>query len=923
MEKKTITLNVNGKDVIAEVDGNQTLLRYLRDDLGLMGAKNGCSSGHCGACTVLVDGKAKRSCLLRMKKLDGSRILTIEGLAQNGDLHPLQQAFAEKGATQCGFCTPGMILTAKGLLDVNPNPSADEIKAALVANRNTCRCTGYVKIIEAIQLAAGRMLPVAVKKPLPVSEKPVELLTSETVQKVKGETRYGDDIEVPGMLFGKILWSSHPHAEILGVDTSEAEKLPGVHTVITAKDIPGKNQAGILIRDQPAIAEDKVRYIGDGVAAVFADSLEVAEKAVELIRVDYRPLPAVFTPEEAALPDAPLVHAKGNFNHHAEIVRGDVEEAFKNCAVVVENTFTTPMIEHGFLEPESGLGFPDEDGGVTVKVGSQCVFDDRQQLSEILDLPLEKVRVIQLPLGGAFGGKEDLLLHQYLALGALKSGKPVKIVLCRDESLRVHVKRHPAKMHFKLGVDSTGKFQALEANILTDSGAYTSLSTDILENMVVFAAGPYFVPNVKIDGKAYSTNNVICGAMRGFGVNQVAYALESVIDEASRSLKLDPFEIRRINGLDTGLPTASDHVLEPGIASIKETIEAARKAYLAGEPIPEKPGKRIGMGVACAVKNVGYGHGVPEDAGAIIELLSSGKVILKTSQHEYGQGVRAGLAELVRIELGVDPENVQVELPNTAVTPITGPTTASRQTFLTGNAVVAACQKLKGEITARAAEILNVSPELIRIKHDHLVDTQSGKYIPISLLGEKIVIEERYSAPVTAGLLESEASSFGKPGFNSRRTHYCYIYSTQVAVVEVDLKSGEVDVLKVIAAVDVGRALNIPGIEGQIQGGVMMGLGYALSEEFIVEQGFNKTKTLHDIHLPGADKTPDILPVIVEVPLPYGPNGVKGFAEGPSLATAPAILNAIYDAIGVRITSLPANKERVKTAMLSNPSLKN
>jgi CO/xanthine dehydrogenase Mo-binding subunit len=719
------------------------------------------------------------------------------------------------------------------------------------------------------------------------------------------------------MLYGKILWSAYPHAEIIRIDTSKAESVAGVALVITAKDIPGKNQAGILMRDQPAIAAEKVRYIGDGLAAVFADSLDVAEKAIELIEVEYRPLPGVFTPEDAAKPDAPLVHEKGNLLHQAKIVRADVDAAFEQCAVVAEDTFTTPMVEHGFLELESGLAFPDGDGGVTIQTGSQSVFDDRTQLSEILALPEEKVRVIQLPMGGAFGGKEDLLLHQYLALGALMSGRPVKMVLCREESLRVHVKRHPAKMHFKLGADSGGKLLALQADILVDSGAYASLTPDVLENMVVFAAGPYFIPALKIEGRAYYTNNVLCGAMRGFGVNQVAFALEQLVDSLARSLSIDPFEMRLRNALEAGLPTAADDVLQPGIAAIKETLIAARQVYVQNVTPPSDPGKRIGVGVASAVKNVGYGHGLPESAGAIVELSASGKLHLKTSQHEYGQGSKAGLSRLVNIELGIAPEDIDISLPDTATTPPTGPTTASRQTFLTGNAVVAACRKLKGEIAARAAEYLNVEPEMIVIDHDHVVDTLSGRSLPLSDLGEKFVIQENYTAPQTAALLTGEKSKYGSPDFRSLMTHWCYIYSTQVAVVEVDLKSGDVDVLKVIAAVDVGTALNITGIEGQIEGGVMMGLGYALSEQFIVEQGINTTKTLHHIHLPGADKTPEIIPVIVEVPHPFGPNGVKGFAEGPSLATAPAILNAIYDAIGLRVTSLPANKDRVKSAIKS------
>jgi len=418
-----------------------------------------------------------------------------------------------------------------------------------------------------------------------------------------------------------------------------------------------------------------------------------------------------------------------------------------------------------------------------------------------------------------------------------------------------------------------------------------------------------------LEGRAWHTNNVLAGAMRGFGVNQVAVALEQLLDAAARALNIDPFEFRLINALDVGLPTAADHVLEEGVVSIKETIRAARDTFEKLQlPAPDN-GKKIGVGVASAVKNIGFGHNLPESAGAIVELSSSGRVIVRASQHEYGQGARAGLTQLTIDELGLPAERIEIIGPDTALTPPTGPTTASRQTFLTGNAVIMACRALKQELFSHAAEILQADPATLELRLDRIVNPDTGGEVPLAQLGERFVVERRYTPPGSAALLEGEASHFGQPDFESRPTHWCYAYNTQVAVVEVDPATGEVKVLTIISANDVGQVINHAAIEAQIEGGVMMGLGFALSEEFVVEQGVNLTDTLRKVRLPAADQTPEIIPVIVEVPHPLGPHGAKGFAEAPSLATAPAILNAIYDAVGVRITSLPADKKRVKAAL--------
>ena len=917
----TVHLTVNGREVEAELPSDMTLLEFLRRELGLTGTKNGCATGHCGACTVVLNQKAARSCLVKMgsSQVAGGTVETVEGLASDGKLHPLQVAFIEHGAVQCGFCTAGMLMTAKALLSANPDPTEPEIRDALTKNPNLCRCTGYVKIVQAVRDAAARLARgeghVSPESLLAGEQASQPRLIRDAIGIVTGSTKYGADLEPEGVLYGKILWSGYPHAEIRGIDTSDAEAMEGVALVVTARDIPGENIAGIIHLDQPAIAGDKVRYIGDSLGAVFAESPEIAARALAKIKVDYHPLPAVFSPEEAAGPDAVKVHEKGNLMHHAQIVRGDVNAAFEECAVVVEQIYTTPRIEHAFLEPETGVGIPDDDGGVTIKMGTQCAFDDRTQLARILDLPEAKIRVVQLPMGGAFGGKEDILIYQYLALGALLSQRPVKITLTREESLRSHVKRHPATMRFKTGAGSDGRLLALETDVVLDAGAYASLTVDVLENTLVFAGGPYYIPNVKLEGWAWYTNNVLSGAMRGFGVNQVSFALESNLDEIARHLGMDPFEIRLLNALETGLPTVADHVLEEGVAGVKPTIVAARDALR--ELTLPKPGvgKKIGVGVASAVKNIGYGHGLTESAGAQAELTPEGYVHIRASQHEYGQGAGAGLVSLASAELGVPAHRVQVISPDTALTPKTGPTTASRQTFMSGNAVLMACQALKEEVCARAAEALDARPADISIRDTFLVDAVSGRQVPISDLGERLVVERRYETPQTAALLEGESSHYGQPDFESRRTHWCYTYSTQVAVVEVDEETGETRVLTVLAVIDVGKTLNVGAVEGQIQGGVVQGLGYALSEQFLIEQGINITDTLRKCGIPTADKVPEIIPLIVEVPHPWGPMGVKGFAEGPSMASAPAILNAIRDATGARVTSLPATPERVLGAV--------
>lgn len=919
-----VSFYVNGRPIQTSAPAQMTLLDFLRSEMGLTGVKKGCETGHCGACTVLLNGQPTRSCVVKMSssRLQGASIETVEGLAPAGYLHPLQIAFIENGALQCGFCTPGMLMTAKALLDQNPHPTTEEIKKALARNRNLCRCTGYVRIIRAIQ-RAGEMIaagisPVPIQPFLASDSDNEPLLRQDAVALVTGTARFADDIRLKGMLYGAIIWSKYPHAKIIHIDDSVARQIPGYCRIITANDIPGDNQAGLLVDDQPAIPKERVRYFGEPIAAVLAETPETARQCAEMVHVEYEPLPAVFTPDEAARPHAPKIHPDGNLLRHIRMRRGDVECAFTQCAAVVEYTFMTPRIEHGFLEPEAGLAIPTQDGGIILQIGSQAVFNQRQRLARILALPEEKVRVVNLPTGGAFGGKQDLLLHQYLALGALLTGRPVKITLRREESLCAHVKRHPATMHYRVGTDTEGRILAVQAKIIIDTGAYASAGGEVLDTMMSLACGPYFVPNFHLEGWAWYTNNVPCGAMRGFGVNQVTFAMESCMDELARQLHLDPFTIRRRNALGAGMVTITDQMLEPWMAGATETLDAA-EVCLSWLSIPNPQGnRRIGIGVASCTKNFGYGLAAPESAGVRLELESCGRLRIYMSQHEFGQAAKATLARLAASELGIPIQQIEVISADTAHTPPTGPSTGSRQTFLSGNALVMACRELKDALFGHAAELLETTPESIHFTGGYLQDKRTGKQIPISMLGERFLIEREYTPPTTFPL--PAESRLGQPDFVSRPTYYGYGYGTHVAVVEAEPDSGEVNVRTIIAVHEVGRALNRASVEAQIEGGVMMGIGYALSEEFIVKDGIPLTRTLHQCGLPLADKTPEIIPVVLEHPHPLGPHGAKGLGELPPLATTPAIVNAIRDALGIRITDLPATPNRILQALNTRAS---
>jgi CO/xanthine dehydrogenase Mo-binding subunit/aerobic-type carbon monoxide dehydrogenase small subunit (CoxS/CutS family) len=590
VSKTPIQLNINGREYRVEVTHDQSLVDVLRDVIKLTGTKKGCNSGECGSCTVLLDGEPVASCILPAAKAQGTKIITVEGLGAAHNLHLLQKAFLIKGAVQCGFCTPGMLMSAKSLLDKNPKPTAQEIKVAI--SGNLCRCTGYKKIVEAVQAAAAEMrgeqpveMPAAKGDPVGAS-----VIRVDGIPKVTGEAKYADDYSFPNMLYAKVLFSSYPHALIKNINTEKTRALAGVAGVYTAKDIPGPNRCGALphVKDQPVLADEKVRHYGDAVAVVVAESLEIAEQALKLIDVDYEPLPGVFSVEEALAPGAPEVHAGGNLLLHRKIYKGDIEKGFQEADAVVEDHFKTPMNEHAYIEPESAVAV--YDGGVVkVYAISQGVHHHRAEIAANLNLPISKVRVIQTVTGGGFGGKIDNSVHVLVALSALRTGRPVKLTFSREESMIASTKRHPFTMRYKLGAKKDGRLVAAQVEIYGDTGAYSSFGPAVLTRTATCAIGPYEVANAKIDTYAVYTNNPVSGAMRAFGSPQAQIAYESLMDELANKLGISPLAIRRINAYKEGSSTVTGQVLSRGVGML-ETIDRVVEKAASNENLLE--GKR-------------------------------------------------------------------------------------------------------------------------------------------------------------------------------------------------------------------------------------------------------------------------------------------------------------------------------------------
>lgn len=918
MSSGKISFVLNGSKVEAQLKPRQTLLKYLRGEACLKGTKNGCSTGHCGACTVIIDGEAKRSCIVPLKQLEGREVLTIEGLAPEGILHPIQEAFLRTGAVQCGFCTPGMVMAVKALLDKNPDPDDDEIKEAL--KDNYCRCTGYVKIIEAVRLAARTIKGEKETFTPKGSGLGFSFPDIDGAAKVTGSLPFADDREFPGMVFGKVLWSRYPNAEILSLDVLQAVEVPGVIKVLTAKDVPGRNGFGALPThpDQPVLCKDRVLYLGDAIALVIAESEDIAGEAVRLIQVEYKPLPGVFHPEDALKADSLQLHSGGNVAKHLIHETGSVNEVKDKAYIKVQGHFETPAVEHAYLEPEAAIGVMDEEDNFTLYAPTQFPFEVKRQLVEVLNISEEKIRVIVTPLGGGFGSKCDATVEFLTAVGAYSVRRPLKITFTREESLRVSTKRHPYIMDYQVGATKEGKLLYVDARLLSDAGPYTNLSPRVIDQACIFSCGPYVVPNLRVEGWAVYTNNANCSAFRGFGINQAAVAIETMIDEIARKLGMDPFDIRYLNALDVGDETISGEILKASVG-IKETIRLARdasyKALKEFQKTDSRSNRKIGLGVGSGFKNVGAGKGKIDDAGAVLELQENGIIKVRVSAVDMGQGIRTTMAQITAEAVGVGIDQLEIITGDTLLTPKHGGAVGERQTLISGNAMLFAAQKFLKVLKEKTAAIYKCAPEQVVLCGDSIkagnkvMDSLSGLAGKLKERGEIIQAEYYYVAPQTFALADVEGrKSVSKEEY---RNYPAYAYTTQAAIVEVDTDSGNVRLLKVIAAHDVGRIINPIKIEGQIQGSCSMGQGYALTEEYVVEEGIHKTKTYGRLGVPTIWDTPEYEIILVEDPEPNGPYGAKGISEVATVPITPAILNAIYDAVGVRVTSLPATPEKI------------
>lgn len=848
-----INFKLNGKACSYEGNEAYTLMNFLRKEKGLTSVKDGCSGqSACGSCTVEIDGKAKLSCVIKMGTLDGANIMTMEGFPEYVK-ETLAAAMVNEGAVQCGFCTPGFITRTKILLEENPNPTLEEIRKAF--KPHLCRCTGYKKI-EKGALSGARSLRNKQKLEIRKTSGKVGVAQPKykALEAALGEKKFVDDLFVDGMLYGALKFSDYPKAKVLKIDASKAEVLDGVRKVITAKDIPGEHKVGLILQDWSVMIDEgeTTHFIGDVIAGVVADTEEIAREAVSLIHVDYEvyePVTDVFKAIDGARvhPERP-----NNFDT-VQFTIGNPDEALKKAKYVSKGRYETQRIEHGFLEKEAALAMLGKQGGIELYSQSQGIYEDQRQVAMILGLPKEKVHVVLVPNGGGFGGKEDLSIQGQTSLFAWLVQKPVKITLTREESIRLHPKRHPVFMDMEVGADENGKLVALKLHALGDTGAYASVGMKVMERVAGHAAGGYHIPEVSMVSRTIYTNNIPSGAMRGFGANQVIFALESCIDDICIQAGFDRWKFRWDNALTDGLKTCTGQKVY-GVG-IRACLEALKEDFY----------KEKYVGIATAIKNSGVGNGMIDESTVKIEMLHNGKIRLNHGWTEMGQGVHTMALQTLCQETDLDPEIIEVVVDTEAALK-TGMTTSSRATALVGLAVMNAAADLKEDLKTKSLKELEGK-------------TYTGQYV---------------------------CDWTNKPGdpVPDPKIHYSYGYAAQLCVVN---EKGQVE--KMVAAHDAGKIMNPMLFEGQIEGAVHMGLGYALTEDLPMKDGYLVHERYRKLGILRAHETPEIIVKGVEVTDPVGPYGVKGIGEIGLVPTAGAVVNALRHFDGIARFKLPLHKK--------------
>lgn len=907
MSTTPVSFTLNGKPVTIALDLARRLADALREELGLTGTKVGCNAGDCGACTVLLDGRQVCACLVPAGQVAGRAVVTVEGLAEVGTLSALQDAFHAHGAAQCGICTPGMLMAASDLLARKPTPSEGEVLDAL--GGVLCRCTGYRKIVEAV-LAVGKSIA-----PRPgTSDGAVgaRLAKVDGIGKLTGAERYGADLWPADCLMLRAVRSPHHHARFrLGDLAPLIARHRGLVKVLAAADIPGQNRYGIYPtgKDQPVFAEGYVRYRGEAVCALVGDDATIAAIGDEEIPIAWEPLPPVHGVTAALAPGAPCLHeAKpGNVLIEGRLVTGNVETALASADVVVEGRFETSFVEHAYIEPEAGYARRVGDR-IEIFVTTQTPYMDRDEIALIMGLRPEQVRIVPSAIGGGFGGKLDLSVQPMIATAAWLLGHPVRCVYTRPESMASTTKRHPASITVAAGATRDGRMVGVRFHGDFNTGAYASWGPTVANRVPIHAMGPYQVPVVRCTARAIYTNDTPAGAFRGFGVPQAAIALETLIDDLAERLGIDPFEFRYRNALEKGSLTATGQVLEASVG-LRACLDALRPQWLRlrreADTFNRTAGPlRRGVGVGCGWYGIGN-TSLSNPSTMRIGLGGDGGITLYSGAVDIGQGSNTVMTQICADALGVPVSTIRLVSGDTDLTADAGKTSASRQTFVSGAAARLAAEALRRQVLRLA----NV--------HDHArFTTAAGRLVVTDGTAEHVIELARLPLVNSQGDVLVGEGHFDPPTTvlddNGHGVPYAtYSFSAQIALVEVDLELGTTMVLRVVAAADVGRAINPTQVEGQIHGGVAQGLGLALMEEFVP----GRTENLHDYLIPTIGDVPPIDTLVIEDPEPLGPYGAKGIGEPALVPTAPAILNAIRNATGVRLTRVPATPDRVRAAL--------
>ncbi len=907
MERLSITINDVAHELL--IESHETLASVIRGRIGLTGTKIGCEQGSCGACTVLAGDKPVLSCIAPAMRYQGVEITTIERLAQQGQLHALQEKFVEKGAIQCGFCTPGMALTALDFVRHNPNPSLGQIKEAL--SGNLCRCTGYKKIVEAVEEYAAGMPAQAP----PTGAMGVSRPYLEAGKKATGAAEYADDIPLRNALHCKFLRSLHPHAYIKSIDTAGALRLPGVRYIATGAELPVKFGVLPISQDETAMAIEKTRYIGEIVAAVAADTEAIAAEACRLIRVAYRPIRAFLEIEESLqdVGEAEKIHAHARFNNNvhkkAELRFGDQKQGLRESDETAQLSFEFAGVNHAFTEPHAAAAYWDENG-LAMITATQVPHYLHRALAKVLETPLSKVRVIKPYVGGGFGGKSDPFPHEIIVAHlARKTGRPVRVRLSREEVFLTNHGRHPTKMAMAMGVSRDGIFQALDADIAIDGGAYGSFGVVTSYYNGVLLQAPYKLDNFGFRTFRVYTNKPQSGAMRGHGAVNPRFAVESLIDELAHRIGMDPCELRMRNFLDPYTTTVGEYRITSN--GSRESLQVVMEQSGWKDRIGRLPAGR-GLGVACGFFISGSAlpiiwNELPQSV-VHLKLDFDGRVLLSSGASDIGQGSDTMLAIVAAETLGIPVEKIFVLAADTLLTPVDLGSYSSRVTFMAGNAAREAAENLKKEILGAVAKKAGAPEEELHLagarvfSNDRSVDLSWLEACEMLTAGRGAVsVSGKYISPKLGGSFKGAGAGLSPS----------YSFGACIAEVEVDSDTGEVKVLHVWGAHDCGKAINPLAVEGQLEGSWHMGIGQAMSEQMRYHEGLLLHSNFLDYKIPTTLDTPELHTNIIESADPEGPYGAKECGEGALHPVIPAIANAVYNACGVRITKLPINPAEV------------